>query len=105
MVLLVFLLSGKLEAQEKSVQLNLGTQGVGAEFNYPLSPVVALRGGLNLVPLKGNNVFEISDFNSESKVSADFYNVHLLTEYMPFKQLSWFHLTGGLAYFLREKAI
>jgi hypothetical protein len=88
---------------QKSVQLNIGTQGVGAEFTYGILPHLALRGGVNLIPLKANNVFEISDFNSTSKIAADFYNVHALADYTPFEQAAWFRLVGGFAYFFKAK--
>jgi len=97
-------LINELSAQEKSIQLNLGTQGIGAEFNSGLSSDFSLRAGANAVPLKASNVFEISGFNSTSDVSADFYNVHLLGEYKPLKNVNWLRLVGGLAYFFKAKS-
>lgn len=88
---------------QKSIQLNLGTQGIGAEFVYGLMPNLALRGGLNAVPFKANDIFKISDFNSTSHVSADFYNVHALADFKPFKNIEWFRLVGGVAYFFKAK--
>jgi len=84
-----------------SVQLNLGTQGIGAEFNYGLTPKLTLRPGIAIVPVKLNNVFEFSDFNSTSTVKADFQNVHLLADYSPFKSHGAFRIVFGAAYFMK----
>ncbi|MDQ8006051.1 MAG: hypothetical protein REI64_14710 [Pedobacter sp.] len=84
-----------------AVQLNVGTQGIGAAVNYGVYEKLALRLGVNAIPIKANDVFKISGFNSTSHVSADFYNIHLLADYTPFKQQPWFRLVGGFAYFLK----
>lgn len=86
---------------QKSIQLNLGTQGVGAEFLYGVLSRLALRGGVNAIPLKANDIFKIEDFNSTTHASADFYNIHVLADYTPFQKASWFRLVGGLAYFFK----
>ncbi|WP_316800772.1 hypothetical protein [Pedobacter frigidisoli] len=88
---------------QQSLQLNLGTQGIVAEYVYGVLPEMALRGGLNFIPLKANNVFKISGFNSTSNLSADFYNIHVLADYVPAKNLSWFRVVGGFAYFLKAR--
>lgn len=88
---------------QKSILLNVGTQGVGAEFAYGVLPNLALRGGLNFIPFKAHDVFKISGFNSTSNLSADFYNVHALADYVPVKTASWFRLVGGFAYFFKAK--
>lgn len=87
----------------KSIQLNLGIQGIGAEFRYGLTRKINLRAGANFIPLKANDVFKISGFNSTSHVSADFYNVHLLAGYAPINTVQWLQLTGGLAYFIKAE--
>ena len=84
-----------------AIQLNLGTQGVGAAFNYGFNKSFALRAGLNVIPIKANDVFKISGINSTSNVSADFYNIHFLADYTPFEQQQWFRLVAGLAYFFK----
>ncbi len=88
---------------QRSVQFNVGTQGIGAEFNYGILSALALRVGANVVPLKANDVFKISGFNSSSNVSADFYNVHAFADYVPFQNLSWLRLVGGVAYFFKAR--
>jgi hypothetical protein len=77
---------------QKSIQLNLGTQGIGAEFTY---------GGINAIPLKANDIFKIEDFNSTTHASADFYNIHVLADYTPFQKASWLRIVGGFAYFFK----
>lgn len=86
---------------QKSVQLNLGTQGIGAEFLYGILPKLTVRGGVNAIPLKANDIFKIEDFNSSTHASADFYNVHILADYTPFQTVSWLRLVGGFAYFFK----
>lgn len=84
---------------QQAIQLNLGSQGIGAEFRYGLSPSFNLRPGVNFIPFKANDIFKISGFNSTSHVSADFYNVHVWANYVPIKSAAWFQLVGGLGYF------
>ena len=88
---------------QQSVQLNLGSQGIGAEFLYGLSPRLALRAGANIIPLKANNVFKISDFNSSTEASADFTNIHAYADFSPFSDAGAFRIVAGLAYFLKAE--
>lgn len=88
---------------QKSVQLNIGTQGIGAEFNYGILPKLALSVGGNIIPFKANNIFDISGLNSTSKVSADFYNLHLMADYTPWENLRWLRIVGGLGYFFKAR--
>lgn len=90
----------KSSAQQSSIQLNLGTQGIGAEFIYGLSSKFAIRAGGNIIPLKANDVFKFDDFKSKTKASADFYNVHALADFSPF---TGFRLVGGVAYFFKAE--
>lgn len=91
----------RTSAHKKSVIINFGTIGIGAELNYEIAPKLALRAGINAVPLVANDVFKISNFNSTSRVSADFYNIHALADYTPFVGASWLRLVGGLGYFFK----
>ncbi|HMI03712.1 MAG TPA: hypothetical protein VK541_14610 [Pedobacter sp.] len=86
---------------QKSVQLSFGTQGVGAEFNYGITRSLALSAGGNIAAIKASNIFEVSGLNSTSKVSADFYKIHLMADYTPFENLRWLRLVGGAAYFFK----
>jgi len=111
-LILLFLLNFRANAQrggpdsyldQQTIQLNIGTQGIGLEYNFGVLENLAIRAGANAVPLKANDVFKISNFNSTSHVSADFYNVHALADFKPFKNISWFRLVGGAAYFFKAK--
>ncbi|HEY9197533.1 MAG TPA: hypothetical protein VIM77_14760 [Mucilaginibacter sp.] len=88
-------------ANPKSMRINIGTQGIGAEFGYGVSQKTALRLGFDIVPVSANDVYSISGFNSSSKFSANFSNVHLLADFTPIKSSKWFRLVGGVAYFTR----
>jgi hypothetical protein len=95
--------ANNLILNQKSVKLNLGSQGIGGEFAYGVNNKVALRLGINIIPVSVNDAFEFTDFNSTSKVSAKFTNIHLLADYTPFKSAPAFRLVGGAAYFVRAK--
>jgi len=95
--------SGDLILHQQSVKLNLGSQGIGAEYAYGIDKKVALRLGVNVIPVSVNDAFDIADFNSTSKVSAKFTNIHLLADYTPFKSAPAFRLVGGAAYFVRGR--
>ena len=60
----------KSSAQQTSIQLNLGTQGVGAELIYGLLPRLALRVGGNVIPIKANDVFNFDDFKSKTNICS-----------------------------------
>ncbi|WP_221284822.1 hypothetical protein [Mucilaginibacter sp. SP1R1] len=85
---------------QKSLHFNAGTQGLGAEFSYGVLSRAALRLGVNFIPVAANNPFEISGFNSTSKLTASFSNIHLLADFTPFENASGFRLVGGAAYFM-----
>ena len=87
----------------KAVQLNIGTQGIGLAFNYGFTEKFTGRVGLNAIPIKANDVFKISGLNSNSHVSANFYNLHALADYAPFNGVKWFRIVGGFAYFMKAK--
>lgn len=88
---------------QKSLRFNVGTQGIGAEFGYGVLPKLALRLGADFIPVSANNVFAITDFNSTSKLSASFSNIHLLADYVPFESALGFRLVGGAAYFAKAR--
>lgn len=102
----VFSANGQVVSSEellhqKSVQLNIGTQGAGLELNYKAMPRTSLRLGANFVPITANDVFEISGFNSTSKVGANFYNAHLFADIIPFTKFRSFRVVAGFGYFFR----
>jgi hypothetical protein len=85
---------------EKSLRFNTGTQGIGTEFYYGTLPRMALRIGVNFIPISANNVFNVSGLNSTSKLSVSFSNVHLLADFTPFEETSGLRLVTGGAYFM-----
>jgi hypothetical protein len=87
----------------QSVSINIGTQGMGAEYRYGAFSNLSFRGGISVMPVNANNVFEIDGINSDTKVSAKFTNIHLLADYTPFASASFFRLVGGLGYFVHAK--
>jgi hypothetical protein len=87
----------------QAIQLNVGTQGIGLEYHYGIVPKLALRGGVDIVPIAAKNVFDFSGFNSTSDMDARFTNIHILADYTPFTGAQWFRLVGGLAYFANAK--
>lgn len=95
--------SGNLIWHQQSVKLNIGTQGVGGEYSYGVDNKVALRLGINVIPVKVNNVLNFADFNSTSRVEAKFTNIHLLADYTPFKSAPALRLVGGAAYFAHAR--
>ncbi|MDN3583774.1 hypothetical protein [Mucilaginibacter flavus] len=88
------------DLNQKSLRINMGSQGVGAEFGYGINAKTALRLGANFIPLSANNAVNVSGFNSTSRVSASFSNVHLLADFTPFANAHGFRLVGGAAYFM-----
>lgn len=88
-------------SQQKQLTLNIGSQGAGAEFSYAFLPRVAARLGANLIPVTAYNVYRVTGFNSTSKASAKFTNLHLLGDFTPFENHKGFRIVGGIAYFFK----
>lgn len=84
-----------------SVEINVGTQGIGADYSYGILPRLAVRLGADIIPLSAKNLFNVSGFNSTSKATAKFQNVHLLADFIPFKDYSGLRFVGGMAYFFK----
>lgn len=85
---------------EKSLQVQIGTTGIGADFKYQLTHGISARAGATAALLSMSGVFNGTDFKSDSKLSATFSNIHLLTDITPFSRLSTFRLVAGAAYFV-----
>ncbi len=84
-----------------SVQLQLGTQGLGADFRYGIKPGLSARFGLSSIfGVKLDNAFAFSGFDADNELRAEVSNVHLLGEYHPFKRKS-FRVVGGVAYLFK----
>jgi hypothetical protein len=90
-------------AHPKSIQLIAGTQGIGAEFIYGLSPKLALRTGASFIPLTVNNAFPVSGVSSDNTLTAHFFNIHFLADFTPFENAPFIRVVGGAAYFIQAK--
>ncbi len=88
---------------QRSVNLNFGTQGVGAEYVFGTSYHLAFRAGVNFIPLTMNNAIPVSGLKSDSKLTVSFSNVHFLADYTPFSSFPFLRLVGGAAYFVQAK--
>lgn len=86
---------------KKSVNLHLGSQGIGAEFKYNFYKKLSARLGTSIIPVEVNNVINLDDFDTEDKFAAKFTNVHLLFDY-PFIGQGIRFVAGG-AYFIKAK--
>src|SRR4051812_22005868 len=67
----------------QTVSIQLGTQGIGAEYRFSLFSQLNLRAGLAVLPINLKNVFDIKDLRSDRELSAKFTNIHLLAEITP----------------------
>jgi hypothetical protein len=86
-----------------SVQVLMGSQGIGADLKYGFSPKLSGRFGFGIIPVTANNLFGFSAFPVEDQLSAKFSNLHLLADYAPFKNKSY-RLVGGAAYLIKGNA-
>lgn len=85
----------------KSVNLHVGSQGIGAEFKYNFYKKLSARLGTSIVPIDMKNVINLDDFDTDDRFSAKFTNVHLLLDY-PFIGQGVRFVAGG-AYFIKAK--
>ncbi len=84
-----------------SLQIHAGTQGLGAEVRYGVTPQFSIRaGGSTFFPVKADNYFSFSGFNADNTIKGELSNVHLLADFVPFK-VKWFRLVGGAAYLFK----
>ncbi|WP_233268746.1 hypothetical protein [Mucilaginibacter lacusdianchii] len=90
--------SGMPAYNHLSLQLQVGTQGVGGDLRYGSDKRFSARAGVSFIPVKVNNVFSFSGFDGSTNASVKFSNVHLLADFVPFKQARGFRLVGGAAY-------
>ncbi len=75
-----------------------GSQGIGADFKYGITNNLSARLGGSFLPVKANNVFNFSSFESNINAKANFNNVHLYADFTPFESASWLRLVGGAGY-------
>jgi len=86
-----------------SVQVLMGSQGIGADAKYGFLPCLSGRFGFGIIPVNVNSVFGFSSFSTDKSLSAKFSNLHLLADYSPFSGSS-FRVVGGAGYFFRGDA-
>ena len=86
-----------------SVQVLVGSQGIGADAKYGFLPYLSGRFGFGIIPVNVNSVFGFSSFSTDNSLSAKFSNLHLLADYSPFGGSS-FRVVGGAGYFFRGDA-
>jgi hypothetical protein len=90
-------------ARPVSVQVLMGTQGIGADVKYGILPKLSARAGFGIIPVTMSGVFGFSSFATDNQLSAHFSNVHLLADYSPFKS-SRIRIVGGAAYLVKGNA-
>jgi len=86
-----------------SLQLQVGTQGVGADLRYGLASRLSIRAGASFIPVKEDNIITLPGFQSTNSASINFYNAHLLADVVPFKKMRGFRLVGGAAYLYKAE--
>ncbi|GAB3921080.1 hypothetical protein [Mucilaginibacter myungsuensis] len=86
---------------QQTISIQLGTQGIGAEYRYGLFSQLNLRAGIATLPVDQKNVFDIDDVNSKNDLSAKFTNIHLLAEVTPFKSFQFLRVIAGAASILK----
>ena len=81
-----------------SFQLEAGTQGPGGDFRYGINKHLSARIGGSFIPFTGNNLVELPGFQSTNSIRVNFYNIHLLADYVPFTGFRSLRLVAGGAY-------
>ena len=81
-----------------TLQVLAGTQGLGADVRYGVTPKLALRlGGSTSTSIKVNDAIKFSGFDATNTLTAQMSNVHLLADYAPLKTNA-FRVVAGLGY-------
>jgi len=81
-----------------SLQVIAGTQGLGADVRYGVTPKLGLRlGGSTSTSIKVNDAITFSGFDASNTLTAQVSNVHLLADYAPLKTNA-FRVVAGLGY-------
>jgi len=86
-----------------SLQILVGSQGIGADVKYGFLPNLSGRLGFGIIPVNASRAFSFSSFPVQGILSTRFSNLHLLADYSPFKSQS-FRLVGGASYLTQGKA-
>lgn len=84
-----------------SLQLEGGSQGVGADVRYGIFNQLSARLGASFIPVTVNNVFTFSELQAQNSLSARFSNIHLMADFVPFKGARGFRLVAGAGYLFK----
>jgi hypothetical protein len=85
-------------AKPMSVQLGIGSQGIGADLRYGVFKQLSARLGASFAPVNTSSNLSISGFTTDYSANVKMFNVHLLADYVPFKGARGLRLVGGAAY-------
>lgn len=66
---------------QKSLSLQLGTQGVGLQFKYQLINNLSARAGFSILPVETDKVVQSFSSDTDDRLKASFTNAHLLLDY------------------------
>jgi hypothetical protein len=86
-----------------SLQIEAGTQGLGADMRFGVLPRLSIRTGMSFIPVKQNDVLTLPGFQSTNSASVNFYNAHLLADFVPFKGMRGLRVVGGAAYLYKAE--
>jgi hypothetical protein len=86
-----------------SLQLEAGTQGVGGDLRFKLAKKLSLRTGATFIPITANNAVSLPGFESQNTITVNFFNAHLLADWVPFGGVRSLRLVGGAAYFYKAE--
>ncbi|MBB5396715.1 hypothetical protein [Mucilaginibacter sp. AK015] len=86
-----------------SVQLLLGSQGIGADIKYGFLPRLSGRVGFGIIPVNAGRNFHFSSFKVHGQLTSRFSNLHLLADYSPFATQS-IRIVGGASYLIKGNA-
>jgi hypothetical protein len=86
---------------DKSINLHLGSQGIGAELKYNFYKKLSARLGGSIIPVEVKNVISLDNFDTDDRFSAKFTNIHLWLDYPVIGE--GVRLVAGGAYFIKAK--
>jgi len=93
--------STKATRKPMSLQVLVGSPGIGANFRYVLNKTVGFRLGGSYAQAGINDKINMDGFNSNNRASGKFNTAHLLIELMPQK---FFRVVAGAAYLANAEA-
>lgn len=83
------------------VSIHLGTQGLGASTTVKFAPHWLARFGFSIIPIDIKNYsYSYDETKTNITANTNFFNIHLLAGWQPFKNSNWFRVMGGAAYVL-----